>query len=65
MISLFALIVGAIAALLGRRRRRTIDAATARRIDFPTQTRRMGLTMTEPLRDRLRPRWLRLSNRDD
>lgn len=50
---------------LARRRRLPVDARTVGRLDFPRQTRRLGLSMNEWRRDRLRPRWLRLTQRDD
>ncbi len=45
--------------------RRPIEAGADdyRRFDYRTQTRGMGLRMTDWLRNRLRPRWLKLRDR--
>lgn len=48
------------ARLVASRRRLRFTRADAAGLDFRTQTRGMGLRMSEWLRDRLRPRWLRL-----
>ncbi len=52
--------VWALAAWLAARRRVQIPDAAAIEADFRCQTRGRGLRMTEWLRDRLRPSWLRL-----
>lgn len=52
--------------LAGRRRARP-RPEDIRRLDWPTDTRRIGVRVNELLRDRMRPRWLRLvrpSHRD-
>jgi hypothetical protein len=49
-----------LAVALGGRRWLEARPADVRRIDFPTQMRRSGLTLSEFLRERLRSRWLRL-----
>ncbi|MBN2446234.1 MAG: hypothetical protein JXO22_05895 [Phycisphaerae bacterium] len=49
--------VGTLVGGLLRPRVREVDI---RRQDYRGQTRGMGLRMTEPLRDRLRRRWLRV-----
>jgi len=46
--------------LLGSRRRPVATPEDVRRFEYRTQTRGMGLRLTEWLRDRLRPRWLRI-----
>jgi hypothetical protein len=45
---------------LGSRRRAAVRSADVAQHDYRTQTRGMPLRMTEWLRDRLRPAWLRL-----
>jgi len=45
---------------LARRRRPQLDEQDVRRHIYRDQTRSMGVRLTERLRDRLRPRWLRL-----
>jgi hypothetical protein len=40
------------------------DVAAAARLDYRSQTRGMGLRMTETLRDRLRPTWLKMRAED-
>jgi hypothetical protein len=49
--------------LAGRRRPR-VHERHVREQHWNSQTRGRGLRMSEPLRDRLRPRWLQL-RRDD
>jgi hypothetical protein len=57
------LIWNAACALAGRRRPRAeqhhVDEHTYR-----SDTRRMGVTMTDTLRDRMRPRWFRIYRGD-
>ncbi|HMQ14993.1 MAG TPA: hypothetical protein PKC49_03380 [Phycisphaerae bacterium] len=45
---------------LGRRRRSRAAPADVARLDHPAQVRGRGLRMSEWLRDRLRPAWLRV-----
>ncbi len=52
--------VWSLAAWLAARRRVRVPDAVALATDFRSQTRGRGLRMTEWLRDRLRPSWLRL-----
>ncbi len=54
----------ALAVWLSARRAARADGDAHRRLDFRTQTRGMGLRLTEWLRDRMRPGWLRV-RRDD
>jgi hypothetical protein len=42
-----------------------VDLPEALRGDFRAQTRRMGVGVTEFLRGRMRPRWLRLTPTPD
>lgn len=46
------------------RRRLGVRSQDVQRQLYRTQTRGMGLRFTERLRDRLRPRWLRLRRQD-
>jgi hypothetical protein len=50
---------------LAARRRVRVSPDDLRRLDFPAQTRGRGLRMTEWLRDRLRPGWLRMRRGDE
>jgi hypothetical protein len=45
-------------------RRLPADPQAAARLDFPSQMRSRGVRMTEWLRDRLRPGWLRIRRSD-
>jgi hypothetical protein len=46
------------------RRHGAPDPQAERRLDFDAQTRRMGIGMTELLRERARRRWLRIHRSD-
>jgi hypothetical protein len=46
-------------------RRLSEDEQAVSRLDFPTQVRGRGWRITEWLRDRLRPRWLRVTHADE
>ncbi len=55
----FSLLANLSIAMGGERFGRDELACRARKMSFETDTRRLGVRMTEFLRDRLRPRWLR------
>lgn len=57
----FAAVVWAALVRFASRRRLAACADSASRTEPRSQTRGMGLRMSEPLRDRLRSRWLRVA----